>query len=287
MQLTATTDTLNAISFDQLFASAAPLLNRAAKNIPKVTVDLNAVKFIDPYGVAGLIILLETIRRRSNVKPRLIAPTDVAVWDYLRRLGAVSHLRNTAQIDGVDETLAARERDSDVLLGLTPIRSQADVDEVLSHLTQIVSVNLGYSAPSVNAILNTLSELCHNVLDHSDATGWAVAQRYFRRTGACFVRISVVDAGIGIKESLGKRFSTASWSHFDAIENALKKNFSRFPNRGMGLHMVGRIVGEFRGTLDIRTGDCRLFVGHQACGIPGAWFPGTQVGLSLSERKGP
>lgn len=288
MNLEVTDDSLNAITVDRLFASASPLLSLPSKSMVKVTVDLRGVRFIEPYGLGGLMALLETVSRRSKSQPKVLAPEDLAVHGYLSRLGAWEQMRKIARLEeGLVTHSGARGSDSDVLLELTPIRTQEDIDGVLHHLKRIVTSNLGYSTRSVNAILNTLSELCHNVVDHSESAGWAVAQRYFRSNdGTCFVRIGVADTGIGIKASLGKRFKTVTWSHFDAIVNALKKEFSRYPNRGMGLPMVGRIVNEFDGSLHVRSGDCRLSVGRRAQGISGAWFPGTLVGIVLAEHPG-
>ncbi|MEQ1882144.1 MAG: ATP-binding protein [Burkholderiales bacterium] len=287
MKIVASDGSLNAISLDNLFASIASLHSVGPGTAPQVEVDLGAVQFVEPYGVVGLIILLETIARRSKTKPRVITPRSANVCGYLARLGAWSEVRNLAELDWDSIAAGATGEDSDVLLELTAIRSQADIDSVLAHLQDILTTNLGYSSKSLSAVLNVFSELCHNVLDHSETVGWVVAQRYYSRGARQrFVRIGVGDTGIGIKASLGKRHKTAAWSHFDAIVNALKKDVSSLPNRGLGLHVVERIINEFDGALDIRTGDCRLYLGKQPKGIAGAWFPGTQVGIVLTERQG-
>ena len=112
-------------------------------------------------------------------------------------------------------------------------------------------------------------------------------QRYTSRAGRKFVIIGVADLGIGIRESLGKRFSQArEWPHYRAIANALRKDFSRYPDRGLGLYVISQIVNQYHGSLDIRSGDTSLYVRQRARWVQSCPFPGTQVGISLSEKAG-
>lgn len=287
MEIIAGLGKLNIQGFERLLSSAAPLWSTKPRQVDQVRVDLSHIHFVDPYGVVGLAVLIEAIARRTRRPPMIVLPTNPNVTGYLSRLGAWDLLGEIGEIHS-SSPLASHVSgsDSDVLLELSRITSPTDVKKILGNLSTIVANNLGYSKASVTAVMNTLSELCQNIVDHSDTTGWAVAQRYHRRNGDCFVWIAVADAGIGIKQSLGKRYGTQNWTHFDAIVYALKKNVSRLPNRGLGLHMVKRIVDDFGGSLHVRSGDSRLSVADAADGVAGAWFPGTQVGISLSEQAG-
>ena len=287
MEIAAGTGKLNVQSFDRLLVGAAPIWSTKPKSIHQVTLNLSQISFVDPFGLAGLAVLTESLGRRTRVPPVIVLPTNQSVTGYLSRLGAWDHLGRISELRS-DAPLASHVsgQDSDVLLELSRISAAADIQKILGNLSAIIENNLGYSRTSVNAVMNTLSELCQNIVDHSDTTGWAVAQRYHRSNGSCFVWIGVADAGVGIKQSLGARYPVQNWTHFDSIVYALKKNVSRLPNRGLGLHMVNKIVNEFRGSLHIRSGDSRLSVADRAEGIPGAWFLGTQVGISLSENSG-
>ncbi|MDD5584333.1 MAG: hypothetical protein PHV55_04690, partial [Candidatus Omnitrophica bacterium] len=82
---------------------------------------------------------------------------------------------------------------------------------------------------------------------------------------------------------LGKRYDVSSWSHSDAIVQALKKEFSAFPNRGLGLYMVSKITKDYGGALHVRSGDARVYIRYNARGSQTVLFPGTQVSISLSE----
>jgi anti-sigma regulatory factor (Ser/Thr protein kinase) len=276
---------LNAISMDGLFSATADALANAGAKPRNATLDLGAVEFFDPYAVVSLSVLVEFLAAQIKEEPSILLPRNLNVRSYLRRLRALEKWQKVAILDG-DCTSDSGGSQSDVLLELSRIDSKRAIVKATEQLLEIVSANLGYKRKSINAVTNTISELCFNVLDHSEGAGWAVAQRYRRSNGSRFLWIGVADGGVGIKKSLGSRYDTSKWSHFDAIENALKKNFSRFTERGLGLHMVKRIVFDFGGSLHIRTGDYRLYLAARPRGIQGAWFPGTQVGISLSEQSG-
>lgn len=287
MEIAAGPGKLNVQSYDRLLLGAAPIWSTKPRSISQVTLNLSQINFVDPFGLAGLAVLTESIARRTKLPPVIILPVNPNVTGYLSRLGAWEHLGKISELRS-DAPLASHVGgvDSDVLLELSPISSAADIQKILASLSTIIENNLGYSRASVNAVMNTLSELCQNIVDHSDSAGWAVAQRYHRSSGTCFVWIGVADAGVGIKQSLGKRYAVQNWTHFDAIVYALKKNVSRLPNRGLGLHMVNKIAHDFGGSLHIRSGDSRLSVAGTAEGVPGPWFSGTQIGISLSENAG-
>lgn len=268
---------------DGVFATAVTAVAGARKGVV-ATLDLSDIEFFDPYAIAGLCVLIEFLVARTGRRPSVRLPRDLNVRGYIRRLRVLEHLSAIADLDDVPGDIGSTT--SDVLLELSRIDSKKSIDKATENLLQIVSANLGYKRRSLNALTNTISELCFNVLDHSEGSGWAVAQRYTRPGGSRFLWIGVADGGVGIRQSLSTRFDVSQWSHFDAILNALKKNFSRFPKRGLGLHMVKRIVFDFGGSLHIRTGDSRLYLAARPQGFQGPLFPGTQVGISLSENAG-
>jgi len=284
MKISPTDTRLNAISMDGLFGVTAAALAKENGKARNATLDLGSVEFFDPYAVVSLSVLVEFLVSQTKGTLTIILPGNLNVRSYLRRLRVLERWQDVASLDGGAGDSGGSQ--SDVLLELSRIDSKRAIERATEQLLQIVSANLGYKRKSINALTNTISELCFNVLDHSEGAGWAVAQRYRRSNGSRFLWIGVADGGVGIKKSLGSRYDTSKWSHFDAIVNALKKNFSRFTKRGLGLHMVKRIVFDFGGSLHIRTGDCRLYLAAKPQGIQGSLFPGTQVGISLSEQSG-
>lgn len=288
MEIKLATGKLTAVSMDEVFKAFAPVWNRRPGRRKKFILNLENVGFVDPYSAACLCVLLETISGRIKAPPKIIPPKSDAVSHYLSSLGFWRHVSSIADIIGeVDSTKKAVSLDSDVLLELTRIEKVEDINEVTRHLLKIIECNLRYSKPSKGKIINVVSELCCNITDHSDATGWVAAQKYTQPDGGRFIYIGVADGGRGIKDSLGSRFKAAEqWTHQEAILKALTKDISRLPNRGLGLSTVQEIVGEFRGHLHIRSGDYRFFLGSKVGGFPGALFPGVQVSIRLSEHQG-
>jgi hypothetical protein len=173
---------------------------------------------------------------------------------------------------------------------MTAIKHQPDLIKVtrniLGRIGQILESELQYKERDITAFSSLLSEVCTNIFDHSEDRGVAAAQRYTKKDGTKYAIIAVADFGIGIKASLAKRFREAeNWSHLQAMVNALQKEYSRHPERGLGLYMVSKIVGEYRGSLRIRSGDALLYLRYRAQGISSVSFPGTQIALSLSVKE--
>ena len=160
MKIVASGGNLNAISLDDLFSSISSLHSIKPGTAPKVEVDLGSIQFVDPHGAVGLIILLETIARRSKAKPHLIVPRSSNVCGYLARLGVLSEVGNLAELDWDTISNGATVGDSDVLLELTAIQSQGDVDSVLRHLEDILTSNLGWTTiqggPAFSPILKAM-----------------------------------------------------------------------------------------------------------------------------------
>jgi hypothetical protein len=49
--------------------------------------------------------------------------------------------------------------------------------------------------------------------------------------------------------------------------------------------MVSKIVGQYRGSLHLRSGDARLYLRHRARRLAAGLFPGTQLAISLSAQS--
>jgi anti-sigma regulatory factor (Ser/Thr protein kinase) len=248
---------------------------------------LEDVKFIDPYGLVGLWCVLRYLKRRHRAV-LVIPPTDRELQGYLRRMNFPAVTSPSAVLEGSAGGPGA-SAPSDVLLELTPIEHQADVEQVirrmLGRIRRILERELGYGERDVTAFCTVLAEACTNICDHSEDSGVVAAQRYTQRGGTRYVVVGVADLGVGIRQSLATRYRQAErWSHIQAIVHALQKEYSRHPDRGLGLFMVAKIVGAYRGSLHLRSGDARLYLRHRARRLAAGPFPGTQLAISLSAR---
>jgi hypothetical protein len=233
--------------------------------------------------MTGVVLAAGDLKRREW-RPVVAFPADDDVAGYLCYMGL------DAALDGVAECTSAEgphhAGTSDVLLEITKVVGASDVVAVRKRIHErirdILQKQHNYDAKVSQGLANVISELAQNVVDHSTSFGIVAAQTY-RGARRRFVLLSVADSGIGLRSSLAERFAAASaWSDVDVITNALRPEFSRYANRGLGLTFVKRVCLDLNGTLLIRTGRTRLYVrGSNARAFSGADFPGTQVSISF------
>ncbi len=188
---------------------------------------------------------------------------------------------------------AGRSADSDVLLEITPIERANDIHYIVGKVEEraqvILAKHLRYDSRAINGFIVALSEICQNIVEHSENKGFVGIQRYrYPSLGKNIVKIAVMDAGIGFRKSLSSRFRLKS--DLDALEKALLHGASRHEDegRGHGLAAVRRFAEQWQGRLSIRSGTARLSI------IP-KWargkerelnltnFPGSQINIILPE----
>ncbi len=271
---------------DGLFNKIA-LFEEHVKDSPcdSVEINLSGVEFIDPYGMVCLYSAVQVLYNLSE-EVICILPTCLETKEYLARMEFFDKISDFVEMD---ETWNDWEYDpeSEVLLELTTVgngkKSRREVRRILERIGKILHQSLAYEAKHISCIETVVSELCHNIVDHSESSGAVAVQQYTRRDGTRFLVIGVSDIGIGIRESLGKRYDVKGWTHFEALVNSFKKEYSRFPDRGLGLYRINQIIKDYGGSLDIRTGDTRLHLRTRANAFTSSEFPGTHVSISLSE----
>ena len=258
-------------------------------------IDLQEVSFIDPYGMVGLLEIGEIYKPKDNRK-LLHLPESEEVLRYLERMNFFKIAPRYFTFEPSKPQLSEkylRSSYSDVLLEITPIEKSDDihfiVGKVRDRAQAILTRHLQYDERAINGFIVALSEVCQNILEHSQYTGFVGIQKYrFQGMGKNVVKIAVMDTGIGFRKSLSERFSLKS--DFDSIEKALLHGASRYVDegRGHGLAAVRRFVNQWNGKLSIRSGTAKFSI------IPEwAWgkervsklthFPGAQVNILLPE----
>jgi anti-sigma regulatory factor (Ser/Thr protein kinase) len=182
---------------------------------------------------------------------------------------------------------------SDVLLEITPIEKSDDIHfivwKVKGRAHAILAKHLHYDERAINGFIVALSEVCQNIIEHSETKGFVGIQKYhFHGMNKNIVKIAVMDIGIGFRMSLSERFSLKN--DLEAIEKALLHGASRYieKGRGHGLAAVRRFVNQWNGKLSIRSGTAKFSIIPQW-----VWgkekesnltqFPGTQVNILLPE----
>ena len=151
------------------------------------------------------------------------------------------------------------------------------------------AAHLHYDERAINGFIVALSEVCQNIIEHSENKGFVGIQKYrFPKLNKNVVKIAVMDIGIGFRKSLSARFKFKN--DIDAIDKALLHGASRYEDegRGHGLAAVRRFVTQWNGKISIRSGSAKLAI------IP-KWargreqernlvnFPGAQINILLPE----
>lgn len=261
------------------------------------SVDLSKLNFIDPYGMVGI---LETGRYLASGMPArdLILPSSENVIRYLERMDFFRYAKRYFHLVPEEHQLSEkylRSHYSDVLLEITPIRKSDDIHLIVSKVKKrahtILHKHLRYNEKAINGFIVALSEVCQNIVEHSEHTGFVGIQKYrFHKLDRNVVKIAVMDLGIGFRSSLSRRVPVAH--DLRAIEDALLHGISRYEDRGRGHGLTGvkRFIKQWNGKMSIRSGTARYSI------IPDwGWgrereknlvsFPGAQINIMLPELR--
>lgn len=258
-------------------------------------IDLREVSFIDPYGMVGILKIGELLKLKGVRKTILLPPSE-EVLKYLERMDFFKFADNYFKLEPSKPEISEkylRSSYSDVLLEITPIEKSDDihfiVGKVKNRANAILKKHLHYDERAINGFIVALSEVCQNIIEHSEKNGFVGIQKYhFQNLNKNVVKIAVMDIGVGFKKSLSERFSLKS--DFEAIEKALLHGASRYADegRGHGLAAVRRFVNQWNGKISICSGTAKLSI------IPDwswgksketklSYFPGSQINIMLPE----
>ena len=258
-------------------------------------IDLRNVTFIDPYGMLGLLEIGE-LCMLEDVKKTVLLPRSSEVCEYLHRMDFFTQARRYFSLDqSINSTFNQKNRSpaSDVLLEITPIERSHDIHAIVGTVRDraqaILTTHLHYDDRAINSFIVALSEVCQNIIEHSENKGFVGIQKYrFPSMNKNIVKIAVMDVGIGFRKSLSARFTLRS--DLEAIDKALLHGASRHADegRGHGLAAVRRFAAAWNGKLSIRSGTARLSLipawsrgREQERGL--TFFPGAQINILLPE----
>jgi len=259
------------------------------------TIDLRAVSFIDPFGMVALLEIGE-ICLREDVRKTIVLPSSAEVERYLERMDFFPFAERYFSLEYAASNPSernARNTESDVLLEITPIERSNDihfiVGKVRDRAQSILVKHLHYDERAINGFIVALSEVCQNIIEHSEFRGYVGIQKYrYQNLNRNIVKIAVMDVGIGFRKSLSDRFKLKG--DLDAIDKALMHGASRHEDegRGHGLAAVRRFVTQWQGKLSIRSGTAKLSIipfwargNEQERGLVN--FPGSQINIILPE----
>jgi hypothetical protein len=278
--------TLPASLDERYFEPVAKSLAEATS--ARVLFDATHVRWADPYGMIGTLVLGEVARQRGE-QAILKLPDSPDVVSYMSRMGFFEHADELFELNGPRPRPRA-DGASDVLLEITPVNSHQDVHHVVDLVNErgmrILTSQLNYPMREAFQFSVILSEVCQNIIEHAEAGGWVATQTYK------VVVIAVMDLGIGFRQSLAGAHASryARWDDAAALEAAFMHGQTRFhdPGRGQGLQQIRKYVGRWGGRISIRSGTARI------ADVP-AWdegttpplaehlphLPGSQIGIVL------
>ena len=269
---------LTEATFEQMLTSC--LNNRAS------LIDLSQASFIDPCGMVGLLEIGEFLKSK-NIMQTVYLPQSEDVLKYLERMDFFKFVDKYFTLAPFTPEISekySRNSYSDVLLEITPIEKSDDIHFIVGKVKEranaILKKHLHYDEKVINDFIVALSEVCQNIIEHSENRGFVGIQKYrFQHINKNVVKIAVMDIGIGFKKSLSERFMLKD--DFDAIEKALIHGATRYTEegRGHGLAAVRRFVSQWNGKLSIRSGTAKLSI------IPD-WARGKEKEINLTEFPG-
>ncbi|ODS33587.1 MAG: hypothetical protein SCARUB_01250 [Candidatus Scalindua rubra] len=232
----------------------------------------------------------------KEIQKTIYLPESEEVIKYLERMDFFKYVASYFTIEPFELKIPdkySRSSFSDVLLEITPIEKSDDIHFIVSRVkdraNKILKKHLHYDDRAINGFIVALSEVCQNIIEHSEYTGFVGIQKYhFNNINKNVVKIAVMDIGIGFRNSLKTRFDIKD--DIDALERALLHGASRYSDtgRGHGLASVRRFINQWNGKISIRSGTARLSI------IPEwGWgrekennlthFPGAQINILLPE----
>ncbi|BCM91556.1 hypothetical protein IAD21_03431 [Abditibacteriota bacterium] len=263
------------VSSHSFYSCAAHDELLAAWNVVKnedgpLDLDLSSVSFFDPYGIVALVVFLQSLPDYALPVSLKMNEFPLAKGQKPSERGAVAYLTEMGFWEEVGGRLATHHtllpvrpqfsEDKNVLIDVTVMHTRDAISVMLRKSGELLQ-SLGFSPVAKMHVLQVLSEVSGNVLDHaqSDIGGVVTSQTYrSRRSSIRYLVMSIGDAGVGVRNSLSHNQKLASRLDSDAtaLGVAVGMGNSRFGNggRGGGLPSVLDIAKKYGGSVAMRSG---------------------------------
>ena len=241
------------------------------------TIDLSRVRFVDPYALLLLDLLVREGRDRG-LRIDVRRPEAPAVRRWMNTMGFAQASTSVAP--------AAPSDGDDALQPIASIDDERNVGTIVDAFERRLAERHPLSEEGRRSLIAIMIELFQNVPHHSNADGSvadphgiAAMQDY---EDALF--LAIADRGIGLRGSLALREGYDGTTSRQALRSIFDQGVSRFedPGRGGELQRIARIVRSWDGTLAVRSGTALLYfneAGGDIYDVPE--FPGLQLGLRL------
>lgn len=169
------------------------IFNAVSSYESEIEVDVSHTSFSYPFGMVSLLVGLENLSRFKKVTVDFNKAPN-AFLSYIERMNFFDYLPDEMVANFDLSYLKRRKRNnlSETLLEITKIKEHKDVYEITNSLYKIFDGKV--STRVTNNIVNIVTELANNIVDHSESTGY-VAVQYYKSN---IIRMAIVDDGIGI-----------------------------------------------------------------------------------------
>ena len=245
------------------------------------SIDLRGVRFVDPYALLLLgLLVLETKERRRPL--RIDWPDTPVVRRWMSAMGFFAHVGGTP---APPKTRGARS----ALQPITAISDERGVSRVVDGFHHRLAERYPLTEPSRRTLTAMMIELFQNIPHHSNATGGvtdphgvAAMQDYEDS-----IFLAVADKGVGLRGSLGLRKGFERVTDSQALNAILREGLSRFADVGRGgeLKRIAGVVRSWDGTFALRSGSALLHFderGGDIYDVP--HFPGVQLAIRIPLR---
>lgn len=252
----------------------------------EVLFDLSGLTSIRPGALAALAAHAVALTHAGH-RVRVTLPTDSTCCEHLETVSGFCWYLSDLDVrfEGRRHSGNFTYEVNDAILSMTTVTNSAEVDaladEVYEGFRRTGSVR---SSVLLDEVVEGLWEPAINSIEHSQSDFGAVClAQIWKARGRRLAEFAVADAGVGIRETLGRRYPYLS-SHEEAIEKALEEGVSGLddPQRGIGLsttHEVSR-AGSGRRLMIVSGDGCVVATPESTGGrtLEKSW-PGTLVSL--------
>ncbi|MGF7396180.1 ATP-binding protein [Thermoanaerobacterium thermosaccharolyticum] len=217
----------------------------------EIIIDLSNVDFIKPVGIAYTIAIIKySMFKKIGKNYKIVKPNNKNVHNYLTRMNFYEMLNVNVQYPFIKHDSNGR------FCEIKEVSNSNDVDIINKHIEEIIMQNIKEEYKLRNCISYSISEVIENIFHHSESpvNGFVCAQVYPQQKE---FEIGIVDCGIGIKNSLSKKYNDIE-NCIQAIEKALELNVTckvDRSNAGEGLYFTKKFIEENGGELAIYSGN--------------------------------
>lgn len=216
----------------------------------RVLLDFRQVERAYPDGMLPLIATLTRLREDASIAFDVALPQSRQLRGVFDGVGW-SHYLVDGTVDFPDLPGSTRK-----FTPARPFMTPAQLDLLRGSIFGVLITQGRLARWLPEAIQWALWEVMENVVNHAHASaGWVQASTFLDRR---HINILVVDAGIGIRESLSGVFPGLSDQM--AIKRAVEEGVTRDPNSNAGFGLTGcrAIVASNRGQMTVYSGACQM-----------------------------